>query len=627
MLAMIVPVTQLCAATRSDPAARAGSHIRKFGDAKPYSHLNFRNNTKNFQFAIVSDRYGDTRAGVFEDALRKVNLLQPEFAMSVGDVLGGPTSDTKYLARMWDELEGLVGQLDMPFFYVTGNHDVGNEMMAKEWERRRGCRYYHFLYQDVLFLVISTDDPFPVQMSPEQEAYFEKVLKDNPNPRWTMVFLHNPTWRLEPTRRQRSSGYPYEHRWSRFDNMLKGRNYTVFAGHTHDYSYERRNGGHEHIVLATTSGGSEMRGARAYGELDEVAWVTMTDEGPRVANLDLSGILPVDIRTAQTMRLVERVSRAAPRGSMIRADGEIFTSGSASVRLHNPADSQANIRIELSVPRPLSVEPAVIDRDMDPGTSESVSVTVTAPEGTQTDSIGAPVSGKYEITLDNVGTTDPLDVDGEFTLGVDRMRPIRPLGGNVTVDGKLDEWGELPLAVATVEPPNIKWRGLADASYRFGVTCDEKNLYLAIQTHDNKLVLDENKPPYQQDGVEFRIDARPDPERSRGRALWNYSDHGMVAVSPAASPGTTMPLLIRPARLADVAQVKAVANSEGIAAEVAIPSSWLDKQQGSSWNAVRVNACMVDYDTTDTRKSKRLWWRPDWRTDRNVVGSGTFEKR
>jgi hypothetical protein len=159
-----------------------------------------------------------------------------------------------------------------------------------------------------------------------------------------------------------------------------------------------------------------------------------------------------------------------------------------------------------------------------------------------------------------------------------------------------------------------------------GAWHDDDFLYLAIQTRDNRAFQDASLPPHQQDSVEFRIDARPDPERSRGRGLWNYTDHGMVSVAPPAESGGEMAVYVRPASLAAVARVKAVRNAKGIAAEVAVPAAWLDEQQGTSWTAVRLNACMRDADSKPPRKHKQLWYRPDWRSPRNVEGSGTFRR-
>ena len=48
-----------------------------------------------------------------------------------------------------------------------------------------------------------------------------------------------------------------------------------------------------HTILATC-GKNALRGPE-YGEFDHITWVTMTDDGPMVVNLTLSGIVPDDI--------------------------------------------------------------------------------------------------------------------------------------------------------------------------------------------------------------------------------------------------------------------------------------------------------------------------------------------
>jgi hypothetical protein len=51
--------------------------------------------------------------------------------------------------------------------------------------------------------------------------------------------------------------------------------------------------------LATTGGVSKMRGLR-YGEFDRIAWVTMKNEGPVIANILLDGIYPENMRMPVT---------------------------------------------------------------------------------------------------------------------------------------------------------------------------------------------------------------------------------------------------------------------------------------------------------------------------------------
>ena len=50
--------------------------------AKPWTSENFKNNSDNFQFAIIGDRTGGANVeGPFVLAMDQLNLLQPEFVI------------------------------------------------------------------------------------------------------------------------------------------------------------------------------------------------------------------------------------------------------------------------------------------------------------------------------------------------------------------------------------------------------------------------------------------------------------------------------------------------------------------------------------------------------------------
>src|SRR5262245_35417968 len=55
----------------------------------PWNHLNVNIGPGIFRFAIITDRTGGPRAGVFERAIDQLNWLQPEFVVSVGDLIEG----------------------------------------------------------------------------------------------------------------------------------------------------------------------------------------------------------------------------------------------------------------------------------------------------------------------------------------------------------------------------------------------------------------------------------------------------------------------------------------------------------------------------------------------------------
>jgi 3',5'-cyclic AMP phosphodiesterase CpdA len=256
--------------------------IDKSGTVNPWSHLSFNNNSNNFQFAIISDRTGGNRPGVYEEGIAKLNLLQPEFVMSVGDNIEGYTTDKTKLDKEWIEFKNIIEGLQMPFFFLAGNHDFLNQVQADKWNEHLGRSYYHFIYRNVLFLCLNTEEAMLGSnrggIEKPQFDYFRTVLQKNKNVRWTMVFMHQPLWNQDSTRY-----------WPEIEKMLSERNHTVIAGHKHTFSKSKRNNG-EYYVLATTGGFSKLRGPDA-GEYDHLLWVTMTKEGPVIANLKLDGII------------------------------------------------------------------------------------------------------------------------------------------------------------------------------------------------------------------------------------------------------------------------------------------------------------------------------------------------
>jgi hypothetical protein len=193
------------------------------------------------------------------------------------------------LTAEWNEFQSYVKRLQMRFFYLPGNHDVSNPLQTKLWQDQFGKTFYHFVHRNVLFLLLNSDDPSEekggAKISAEQIAYAQKALRDNPKVNWTMVFVHKPLWRstkLEETG------------WLEVEKALQDRPYTVFAGHEHVYQKFIRNG-KSYYQLATTGGGSKMRGV-AYGEFDHFVWVTMKKDGPPIlANILLDGVLPENL--------------------------------------------------------------------------------------------------------------------------------------------------------------------------------------------------------------------------------------------------------------------------------------------------------------------------------------------
>lgn len=289
-------------------------HHEITGTQRPWTDAPFDAGPDKFTFAIFSDLTGGERKGVFELAVAQLNLLRPEFIINVGDLIEGETEDRAELDRQWNSFDRRAASLRAPIFYVGGNHDLAGIAMQQVWDERHGRRYYHFVYRNVLFLVLDTEDHTPERtreisvlreealarvreqgwgvmadteyaaqpefaaghVGPVQARYFRDVIAAHADVRWTFLFLHKAAWER-----------PREVNFSSIEAALAERPYTVFHGHVHGYRYLQRHG-RDYIRLATT-GGVQLPGVGR--SVDHVTLVTVDDDGVDIANLLLSGIL------------------------------------------------------------------------------------------------------------------------------------------------------------------------------------------------------------------------------------------------------------------------------------------------------------------------------------------------
>jgi hypothetical protein len=144
----------------------------------------------------------------------------------------------------------------------------------------------------------SNDGDDDATLSPDQVEYMKKAIEDNPEVRWTLVFMHHPIWL-----------YREFNGFAEIESLLAKRDYTVFAGHFHRYMQAVRKD-RNYYVLASTGGGSRLRGPK-FGEFDHVTWITMTDEGPIMVNLKLDGMLEHDVANETTSDMARALISAA----------------------------------------------------------------------------------------------------------------------------------------------------------------------------------------------------------------------------------------------------------------------------------------------------------------------------
>ncbi|WJR34208.1 metallophosphoesterase [Mycobacteroides immunogenum] len=295
-------------------------------DIYPWSGDMPRHREDVLRFAVVGDNTGISRPGVFAQAMHQINWMQPEFVVSIGDLIEGFSHDPAHIHQEWDVIDAAVSSVQAPFFFIPGNHDLSTDEGLEVWRKRKGAPYYAFEYKEALFLCLSSEDP-PVAPSPELEEcmqqilhtkqtdqslaeklgaalhrkvlgedpertdmptiakarlsdqqvdFFTRVIKEHTAVRWTFVFMHKPGWG------------PDDGNFIRIENLLADRSYTMIAGHLHRYDYQRRLG-RDYITVGTT-GGLALNGS-SREQVDHILWITLAEGQPQIANIRLNGLL------------------------------------------------------------------------------------------------------------------------------------------------------------------------------------------------------------------------------------------------------------------------------------------------------------------------------------------------
>ena len=167
----------------------------------------------SFTFAHVSDSQSSANSGAnFRRVLTELSG-KADFVVHTGDVVQYAMYEYE-----WDEMLHKSFSLlsAMPMMAVSGNHETGGYYgntrettkhfyykVSESCKEQTGV-YYTFVYGNVRFIMLDTNDLSGNRLSVDQYAWLESVLKANDSV-WTVVGMHNPLysvgkWGLDPSR-------------------------------------------------------------------------------------------------------------------------------------------------------------------------------------------------------------------------------------------------------------------------------------------------------------------------------------------------------------------------------------------------------------------------------------------
>ena len=564
----------------------------------PATHFRFNDDSSKLQFAIISDLWGGYRSGVFEDAIEKLQLLQPQFVMSVGDLIDGKIYDSILLDKQWSEFNEQVNLLSMPFFYVPGNHDISNSWMEMEWKRRFGKSYYYFIRNNVLFLCINTQDGGSSGIRAEQIAYFIQAIEDNPEVRWTFIFMHRPVWR---GRDGKQDGY------EKIEAELIGRNYTLFSGHSHTYLKLNKQG-NNHFVLGSTGGGSDLRGEK-FGQFDHITWVTLNaGEQPKIINIKLTGMIRDDVVNENTYpitsTLINQDWLITPK---YVSQNRMEESVRPVIIFNNPTSYPLEISGDLSNLEGYTVAPRRLDLIIPPQSNKQQVITIESAGGSKIDLSSLPfieieLKGSYQY--DTIVYELPL----QRKLFFDWKHNLPELSNAEKI---MSTHFEIPdtadfTSVRIPEYLHNKWYwyGTGDCLLSFKLARDKRYLYLVAFINDDQLVMGENNERdliyvdfEDKNGLASQFTIYPDPVKS------SLSTDDQTELTAE-----------------DIQLRSAVEGERLIKIYLRAPITKIVRAD----NSFRFNIGYRDQDNKPVPENSTLYWKPLWGTETDYQFSGTF---
>lgn len=235
-----------------------------------------------FQFAVI----GDSRDGqkVYAQFLEMILNRRPNFILHLGDMITRPSE------KEWKEFFELSKPIDLPFFPVVGNHDVGDtlrgeEMYRKQFNLPEGKIYYSFRVGDALFVILDSEKG-KAKILDEQWVWLEETLSSS-RENFKLVFLHRPLF-LPMDSLKLGKGMdkdPFAR--DRLHRLfLKTGVKAVFAGDDHRYDRREKN---QILYIITGGGGAPIYALKDRGGYFHYVWISVRGERMEGEVIDLGG--------------------------------------------------------------------------------------------------------------------------------------------------------------------------------------------------------------------------------------------------------------------------------------------------------------------------------------------------
>lgn len=417
------------------------------------------------RFAILGDRTGGHVPGVFGAIVEEIERLQPDFVVSVGDLIEGYTEDEKKLEEEWQEFKKLLEPLSMPVHLVPGNHDITFDGMVDQYKKHIGEPDYSFDFRGVHFVMLDTGRwEAPDELQDDQIEWLKKDLAENKEAFYTIVIFHKPYWIQTVAR-----GKPDK----LHDIFVANGVDAVFTGHYHMY-FSGEYDGIKYTSVGSSGGGTEED---ATGLMYHYMWATFNGEELSLALIKKDAVLAWDNMTANDFIFIgELQSKTVTIPKVAVRDDLKVSKTKVTLKINNICDvAPIEDVLKWEVPEGWVVKPEGVQVKVAPGTSADATFTVRCK---------GPLYPVPSFTLKCPYREGRGPAKVERELGVFRTAAARKAEAPPAIDGKLTENLWVRPSTRFFKPEYAKEEAEPVAFY---FAYDRDNLYLAARCTESKM--------------------------------------------------------------------------------------------------------------------------------------------
>jgi hypothetical protein len=139
---------------------------------------------------------------------------------------------------------------------------------------------------------------------------------------------------------------------------------------------------------------------------------------------------------------------------------------------------------------------------------------------------------------------------------------------------------------------------------------------------DDRIELDPRKNVWSQDAVLINLDSRPVLVSANDRTDNRYrNDYFYLYLAPSLAKNQS-PVIDQEELLPEGTKLVTSKSLEGFNLELSIPLEYIQSLGGKNWKSIRLNIAYFDKDNKSIRSA--IWWKPNWSSPENYIGSGMF---